>query len=359
MKTLTNLLYNLLISMFIMAFASAFLMPTGALITGLIFFLLGFLPVPSVTGVANEEVIRRIFSKDLQDMLFPPNEFYSSAQVDEGITTDAKIIEIPQDENGEADYIVNPKKLPLEVVTEDDTKKTYESDHIVTKPQLITNLNQALVSYDKRAAKLRKHANTINTQAANRIANAWGPTKGDYIRQTTSADTRPATLTGATGTRKRISKADWLWAFSAMNDLNIPQEGRRVLIPTYMYEDLLYIDDFIDADKLKAQGRLEAGQIGSVLGFSIFMRPQTVVYTEDATPVKKAIGAAVAATDNQAAIFFHNSFVRWAKGIVKAYIDPEDGKWLGGTLNAEVRSGGTIGRNSELGVLALVEDNGA
>jgi hypothetical protein len=356
MKTLTNLLYNLLISLFIAAFASSFLLPAGALITGAIFFLSGFL-VPSMKGTANDEVIRRIFSRELQEMLFPPNEFYTGAQVDEGIVHDADTVEIPQDENGEADYIVNPKKFPLEVTAEEDSKKSYKADHIATKPQLITNLNQALLSYDKRAAKLRKHANTLNTQASNRIANAWGTTKGDYIRQTTSATTRPATLTGTTGNRKRIAKADWIWAFSAMNDLSIPQEGRRVLIPTFMYEDLLYIDDFIDADKLRAQGNLAAGQIGSVLGFAIFMRPQTVVYTEAATPQKKAVGAAVAATDNQAAIFWHPSFVRYAKGAVRAHVDPVDGKWLGGTLNAELRSGGTIGRNSELGVLALVEDN--
>lgn len=308
-------------------------------------------------GVLRDEVISTLFSSDLQEKLYPDNSFYKGAQVDAGAAENDKTVEVPQDEDGEAEVVVNPKVYPLEVISEEDLKKSYDLDLLATKPQLVTDLNQALVSYDKRAAKLRKHANSLNTQVADRIMYAWGPTKADFIRQTTGGTNRVAKAPGATGNRKRIAKEDIFYFFSMFNDLDVPTQGRRMVIPAYMYEDLLLIDEFINGEKLRMRGDLSSGQIGEILGFRVYMRSQTTVYTEAATPVKKAPGAASAVTDNQSALFFHPSFVRYAEGMAKVYINPDRGEYLGTTMNAKVRTGGMISRLSEIGVGALVEDN--
>lgn len=356
MKPIFALIYNLIISLLIGLIAFSVL-GADPFIAAAVVFAFGLIPRYVPKGALRDEVLTTIFSSDLQEKLFPDNSFYKGAQVDTGVAEDADKVEVPQDEDGEADYVENPKKYPLEVVTEEDTKKSYTTVLHATKPQLVTDLNQAIVSYDKRAAKLRKHVKTLNTKIADRIMYEWGPTKSDYIRQTTGNTTRAAKAPGATGNRKRVAKEDVFFFFSLFNDLDVPTEGRRLVIPAYMYEDLLLIDEFINSEKLKMRGDLGAGQIGEILGFRVYMRSKTTVYTEASTPVKKAPGAATAETDNQSALFFHPDFVRYAEGMAKVYINPDQGQYLGTTMNAKVRGGGMISRLSEIGVGVLVEDN--
>jgi hypothetical protein len=353
---LVNLFYNLLVCLFIVAILAPDFGP-AAYFFGLFLFLCGLMPRYTPNGSFRNEVIRTVFSKDLQEKLFPDNSFYKAGQKDEGVDIDAKTVEVPQDEDGEAQYVINPTKFPLESYAEEDKKKTYDVDLLATKPELVTDLNQALVSYDKRGAKLRKHANTLNTLIANRIGYHWSPTKAEFIRQTTGSTNHVASAPGATGNRKRVTKEDMIYFQTMFNDLDIPLDGRRAVFPAHMYEDLLLIPDFVDADKLGKMGAVPSGVIGSIYGFMIYIRSKTTVYTEAATPVKKPIGAAGAATDNLSALFYHPAFVRYAEGNVKLYLNPDQGQYLGGTMNAAVRSGGMISRLSEVGVGALVEDN--
>lgn len=314
---------------------------------------LTLIPSASVGMAARDEVLSRIFSNDLQEKLWPSNEFYSGAQSDPNVALDQESIEIPQDEDGVAQTVVNPKEFPLTTYAEVDTKKTYSTDLIATKPQLVTDLNQMLVSYDKRAAKLRKHQNTLADICAMKIAYSWMTSVAGFKRATTSAEARAASAAGATGTRKRIAKADIFWLMTEFNRLNIPMAGRRLLLNAQMYEDLFTIDEFITSDKLRAPGQLSEGALGRIMGFEVYMRSEVPQVATDGTT--KAYGAATATTDAAAALAFHPSFVRYAQGTPKVYIQADRGEYLGTTMNAAVRCGGTTSRLSELGVLALYE----
>lgn len=359
---LTNLLYNLLITLLI-AFAGTPLIGPSSLAIAALMFIYGLMPIKMMpNGTFRNEVIKRVFSADLQEFLFPNNAFYKGANVDTGVADTAESVEVPQDEDGESEYVVNPTKFPLETVEEDDNKKEYSLDLVATKPQRIGDVNQALLSYDKRSSKLRKHANTLNTQSASRILQAWQPTVADFKRVTTGSTARPAKAPGASGNRKRIAKADVFHFFSMFNDLDIPTNGdgageRRLVIPAYMYEDLLTIDEFINSEKLRMRGDLNAGQIGEILGFKVYMRSRGAIYAPDTVPVLKPIGAASGSTDLQSALFFHTGFVRYAEGLNRLYINPDRGEFLGTTMNAALRTGGMISRLSQKGVGVLVEDN--
>jgi hypothetical protein len=305
------------------------------------------------------EVLSIKFAKQAQERLFPDNSFYQGAQVDEGMATDQTTCEIPQDEDGDAQTVRNPNVFPLQTITEEDKKKSYELDLIATKPQLVTDLNQALVSYDKRAVKMRKHMNSLETELANSILYGWAPTKSGLIKKTTGLVTRDAHAPGATGVRKRVAKNDVLFFMSLFNDANVHNDGRRRLVaPSYMYEDLMIL---IEDQKNGLESKnivVEKGAIGVIYGFQIFMRSRTLTFTNAATPVKKAYNALPDVTDNQGIIFYHPDYVRYAKGNVEAYVNPKQGQFLGGTLNFALRGGGTPSRLSEIGVGALVEDNG-
>ncbi len=307
---------------------------------------------------SNNEVVLSRFASDVQSKLFPDNSFFTGAQVDAGADIDQTAVQIPQDEDGTVETVVNPSSFPLTISAEEDKKLAYSIDLIASKPTLVTDLNQAVISYDKRAAKLKKHTNTLETLVADRILHAWAPTKAARITQTTGTTTRAAHAPGATGVRKRATDDDILTIMSLMNEDNVPMAGRRLIAPAYMYEDLLrLIKDQKNYQETKNL-IVDQGAVGMIYGYSIFLRSSTVVYTEAGLPVKKTAPALPAVTDNQAIIFYHPDFVRYCKGSVKAYISEPKGEYLGSTMNFALRSGGTMSRLSETGVHALVEDNG-
>jgi hypothetical protein len=213
-----------------------------------------------------------------------------------------------------------------------------------------------VVSYDKWAAKLTKHSDTLNMLAADRIAYAWSPTENARIFKTTGSTARTAEAPGATGTRKRLIKEDILKVFSLFNREEVPTSDRRLLISPGMFEDLLLIEEFIDMDRLRMRGDLPAGQIGEVLGFKVFMRSKTTRFNGSAgSPAKIEPATAAATTDSYSALFFHPRFVRFAKGTPMVYINPNQGQYLGTTMNASLRSGGMISRLSQKGTAAIVE----
>ncbi|MFD0997689.1 hypothetical protein ACFQ21_00155 [Ohtaekwangia kribbensis] len=359
MKTISKFLYNLIaISLIasILVFFTGSIYFAGGIAVAL--FLLQFVPDKTPANVLPSEVIRRLFSSDLQERLYPDNSFYAGTQQDTA-AIDVEEIEIPQDEDGEAEVVVNPTQLPLPISIEEDKKKTYGADLLVTKPTAVTYNNQLLVSYDKRAAKLRKHLNSLDRQLAERIMYGWSPSVANFIRQTTGGTTRAATAPGATGTRKRSIEDDWMWAFTLFNTLNIPVEGRRVVVPPTMLEDIIAIKKAYGQGTDSNNQLLAKGAVTELFTFNVFVRSKTQVYTEAATPVKKAIGAATATTDNLAAIFYHTQMVRHIKGDVQVWMDKEPrGEYAGAkAMNAGLRGGGAISRLSEIGVAALVEDN--
>ena len=320
-----------------------------------------------------------LFSSDLQKKLWPENTFINGVQSDPA-ALDATHVEIPQDEDGYVPTVVNPTQWPLPTYTEEDLKKIYRVDELVTKPIMVRDLNQALITYNKRAAKLEKHRMSLEDQAHVRIAYSWQPTKSANIKPTTGNKdkdgnivTRKSSandLAAANGSLNvlTISEADIFWAMTRMNAMGIPQAGRRIIINPFMYEDLFHIDKFISMDTLRQRGQLQDGVMGQIMGFNIYIRSSSegldtgnsgslVSYKADGvTPV--APGATPLATDRGAAIFFHPSYVRYCKGDSRVFIASGEPEYAGATrMNAKLRTGGTISRLSEKGVLALYEGN--
>lgn len=346
--------------MVIASVVAAVFTPGFALAVALVLFFVQFVPRNEVKGALRNEVLKKLFSSDLQQVLWDDNSFYAGAQVDETAWENEET-EIPQDEDGTATVVANPTQLPLPVGIEEDKKKSYKTDQLVTLPTVVTWNNQLLVSYDKRSAKLKKHRLSLEDQIAERILNGWSPTKAEFIRQTTGGTTRPATAPGATGNRKKATEDDFRFIAEKFDRLKIPNDGRRrLLVEPGMKQDVW--------DVMKAYGSgtdfnnflRGEGTLGKLFSFQVILRAFTVRYTEAGTPVKKAVGSANAATDNMASVAFHLDHVRYSKSPVQVWMDPYPKPELAGgmSMNCGVRSGGTMSRLSEKGVFALVEDNG-
>ena len=296
------------------------------------------------------EQLVKLFSKDIQSNLFPDNAFYKQSKLDGGIDVNAQTVQIPQ--SGAAPTVqVNPSSFPLTAAQRVDNVKEYDVDLFATTPIHIRDVNEAVINYSKRADVLRDHISTLNTTIGDNMANAWGNTVTDNILKTTGA-ARPASVSGGAD-KRAITYNDIVSVDELMDIQDIPMEGRNLLVSARMYSDLLKIDEFISIDYANSKAAVN-GAVGTILGFNVFKRSRTLFY--DDTFGKKPFQSAGAATDRDAAIFWHPSFVRRAEGNVDVYSDIKNPLYLGSIFNAAVRNGGMIGRTDEKGVVTLVQE---
>ena len=132
-------------------------------------------------------------------------------------------------------------------------------------------------------------------------------------------------------------------------------EGRVALISADMFSQLT--DDMSATQYRDFSAAYDAknGKLGRLFGFDIYMRSDVVTYDNSATPVKKAVGAASAADDNDAVLCWHINAVERALGEVKFFERIGDPQYYGDIYSLLVRMGSRLRRSDEKGVVAIVQ----
>ena len=305
------------------------------------------------------------FSAELQKQLFPDNEFYKKSRTETGIGASVESVDIPVAGNVGAAKSGEPETLPLQIKAREDSVKNYIVEPIYTDPYIVTNEESIVLNYNKLTDLASSLAMSVNTRAADIAAVNWGATLATNIAQMTGT-ARTTNVTGTTGTRKGIAKNDMLNVRRVFNRMQLPNRGRGSiygLLTPDMVDDIMKIPEFVDADKTGELSKLLAGEIGFIAGINLMMRTSDngsagLMYSEAATPVKRTIDEALAATDNAAAIFWHISMVRHAEGHAKSIINRNVAGYNGATIIENiVRFGATFDRPDQKGIFALVEDN--
>jgi hypothetical protein len=349
---LSSLLYNLIVCLVVAAVLSM-VSTTGAIVVSSLLFITGFIPRKMEIGILKNEVIVTLFSNDLQENLYPANEFYKACNVDPGVAIDKATVEVPQAGTPPA-VIKNPQTLPVPARIRADDKKSYDVDMYVTEPDIVTDVNQAIVSYDKRSAILKDHVSVLNTRIADELMYLFSPSLSSNIKRTSGTGNTGSLYAGMTGTRKEITYQDIIDVATLMDRMEIPDDGqRRVLLYTDQVAEIKKIAEFRDFDKSGVVGQLASGAIGKLQGFTVYKRSRSPLFTTGA--VKKTFGAAVGATDHISALFFHPSFLRYAEGAVKIYYEAGKVGYQGDMMNAAIRGGGMISRLDQKGVISLVQ----
>jgi hypothetical protein len=308
------------------------------------------------------EVTKTLFSRELQKNLFPDNAFYKMSKLDGGVEPDVNIVEIPQS-GGVPDISVNPTTFPLPISSRTDNKVSYNVDYIASNPTVVNDVNELILSYSKKQDVLEDHAMQLNSVIAEHIGISWCPSTLSVAnaRQTTGTTSRAANASlGLTGNRKQVTLADLAYMQYMFDNDNIPEQERYALFPASMYNDLVQLDGYLTYTGNDFKDLLAKGFVGEIYGFKVMKRSKAVVYSENAalgSIVKRAYGASLSVTDNEAAIFWHKSFVRRAEGNVKVYINSGVAEYQGDVFSAYLRAGGTAGRTDGKGVGILLQDN--
>lgn len=294
------------------------------------------------------EQLKKLFSKEIQENLFPANEFYTQSIQDSTSSPDVGIVQIPQ--SGASPVVISsPSSFPLTAAQRTDDVVEYSLTHLATTPTHILNVNEAVLSYSKRESVLFNHKETLNTAVAGLLATSWAKTGTSNIL-TTTGGSRASSFGGAA--KKAVVYADILNLKKQFDRDNIGVDGRCMLVSPEMHEDMLKIEEFISFDFNNKKPIVE-GAIGYILGFSVFMRSRSVVY--DNANAKIAYTATPATTDRDSILAWQKNYVRRAMSSVRVYLDIDNPLYLGSILSAELRAGGTKGRTDAKGCYSLVQ----
>lgn len=308
-------------------------------------------------SVLSDAAIKTLFARTVEEQLFPKNEFFlksvDDAQFVVESDTGAKVVYpiAGTNPNTEKDRAI----LPAPITKRTDDSNEYDLSEFTTDPTLIGHTESLIVNYSKRASVLRNHVETLNTRIADHFAGIWLPDGATNIVRT-SGDNRTAGAPSATGTRKKVTETDIISIAEVMDRMSVPHEGRFCLLPADMMADLRGVDNFKRQDAY-GNSNIPDGVIARIHGFWVMSREYVGVYDNTGTPVKKAYGAAGAATDHMAGLFWNDKFVTRAKSGVKSFIDEDKPEYYGSIFSFLVRAGGKI-RKDKKGVVALVQTTG-
>lgn len=356
MKKLNALAALLFTAIMALLISNIFGLPFLPIAGGLL--LLSFLPKQK--GVAFMALEVEIWKNDIIENLYKNNQFAQMAVNADQFVVAGKIVHIPV--AGAASAVnKNVTSFPVTAVKRSDTEILYSLDSFYSTPRHIEQIEKYQLSYDKRSSVMGEDRSNLIQTAMDSLLFRWSPAAANVI--VTLGTAGDASIAGATGTRKKFTKAAFMDVKKRFDRNNIANDGRVALLTADHYND--FLDSLSDNERTEV-GRvanLATGVVGQYLGFTIMMRSQVVRYREVAdvwTPIDEGAADYAASTktgDSAASLFWQQFQVERALGEVDVFDNPRQAEYYGDIYSMLLRLGGRIRRAS--GVYAVVEDLGA
>lgn len=217
------------------------------------------------------------------------------------------------------DVLINNTTYPIPLQALDDADIAIQLDKFQTKVTPITDDELYAVSYDKMSRVKESHGNSIKDGKFKKAAHS-------FCANSNSTKTPVLSTTGGrdpeTG-RKKMTTGDLLRMKRAMDSLNVPNTGRRLVLCNDHVNDLLETDQ-----RFKEQYNIDRnnGTVGRLYGFDIYEFSNNPLYTTGG--VKKSVFATAGTGEFQCSFAFYTQRVFKATGSTKMYFseastDPE------------------------------------
>ena len=302
-----------------------------------------------------------VWENHIEGNLFKNNEFILSS-VDAGEYVMAGVVVHIPTAGNKANVVKNRSSLPATTTTRTDTDITYPLDVYTTDPIVITDAENFGLTYNKRESVLMEHEASLNDAIGDNLLVNWAPTTNIYRTtgipnndESAAPVSSAAYTTGATGSRLKFGLYDLAQIALKMDKANIPANDRYGILDPNMYQQL--VAD-MTATKYRDFSQVynpATNTIMDVMGFKLYKRSNVLIYDNSGTPLVKAVGAASAADDNAAGLFWQKYGLERAKGTIKIFERLDDPTYYGSLYSFMVRMGGRLRRASEENVIAVVQ----
>ncbi len=297
---------------------------------------------------------KEVWVRDIQEQLFAGKSEFLRMSTSHDEFVEDKTVHVPQ-----AGTIPGATKnraiVPAVIKKRTDTDLSYNLDDYTTDPIYIDDIDEIQTSYAKRESVLKQHVNVLKDRLALETLHDWSTdsTAANQIR-TTGVAVNTNLPPGAAGTRNKLTVADLASVAKVLDEANVPDDGRVLILPPAMYYEIFTINDLIKSD-IAGKLTLPEGVAGRILGFDVIKRNGTVIYDDTGTPILKAVGAASAGDDNFGGLAWHPEFVSFAKGAIKMFDNIDDPTLYGSVYSALVLAAGKKLRSDEAGIVNLIQ----
>ena len=297
-----------------------------------------------------------IWANDIKENLFANNEFVTMS-VDQSAFAANKVVHIPQ-AGTNPNVEVNRSVLPAVAAERTDTELTYLLNEFTTDPIVVRDVDEIQTSYNKRQSVLQSHMDAMNDRIGDQTAFDWavsGAPQASQVVRTSGAASSDALAPSATGTRKALDRKDVRNMARIFDNQNVPSNDRFLLLNSDMFYQL-FDDTVLLSRDFMEKSSLEKGVITELYGFKIMKRSKVVIYDNAADPVKKAIGAAGAISDNLGCLAWQRSSVSRALEGVKTFGDEDKPEWYGSIFSAMAIFGAAKLRADLAGIGAIIQE---
>jgi hypothetical protein len=342
---LSSMLFNLLVAVGI-AMASGFSV-FAIMVFGLIASLV------ANPGGLQMAIQKEIWINSIVEGLFANDSFLSKAfNADEFVNN--KTVHIPN-AGIPSSVTKNRSSFPAAVTSRTDVDLTFSLDEYTTDPIKISNAESVELSYSKRESVIKQDKAALINAVGNDFTFKWSPAS-TYSSRTTGAAV-VAHTPSATGNRKAFTKDDVLNVMNKFNAQDVAQENRYMLVDAVMYGQLLASLTTQESMAFHSQVDVANGVLGKIHSFNIMMRSKAARYTT--ALAAKDWNTAGAATDNAAAIAWHENSVCRALGATEMFDNVSDPQYYGDIYSFLLRAGGRPMRNDVAGLWAVIQDTSA
>jgi hypothetical protein len=308
-----------------------------------------------------------VWQRDIEETVFPINSFIKKS-VDHSAYIHALKVHVPNS-GLFANVQLNRSSFPGTIAQRTDVDNSYNMGQYSTDPILIPDIDQFQISYDKRKSLLSQFTKGLESVIGNQTAYAWSPSASTMgvtrIIRTTGALDTTALASGATGSRSAVTLNDITNVKAILDNDNVPAEGRYLLMPWSMYNEILNITN-VNQFLSYGSAILPSGVVNKLMGFNILCRPTVSTYLTGSTPVLQTIDGngnptATNTTDNMACLAWHEDAVSNAIGKTDIFYQENNPAYYGSIFSALVYQGAaklygnSTGPRGSIGVAAIVQ----
>lgn len=204
--------------------------------------------------------------------------------------------------------LIDNSTYPINSSQRDDDNTPVSLKKLETENTIITDDELYALTYDKKSSVRESHMNALKSATIKLAAHALAPEEDD-------SDTPVIETTGeAVNGRLRLTPQDLVAFKERIDQLEIPMDGRILLLSSEHVNDLLLVDQvFRDRYSNTQSGRV----LKSIYGFDVYESLHTPRF--DSSLEKVAYGASFNPTDKNASVFFSTLNAFKAMGSVNMY----------------------------------------
>ncbi len=311
--------------------------------------------------MSNQRALKRVLTKELNPFLFPKNDYIAGNAMFDNQGADADVVIV--NESQELPKVIeNQTVFPLPINSTEHAHKSYEIDTHRTEATYVEDVDELLTNFSVRSNELQKHANVQKTQYFDKIAYLWAQDGSASLQRTTGPNSALAINGTMTGSRKSMTRADWIQLIATHAKKEVPTEGLVALVDEAMYWDIINTAGFTQFDLTGKVDPVRGGTlIGELLGVKIYKRNGVPFYSADATTKINYInndGSRRRPNGDEclSVMMWHPAFVRYSLGNEKVYVNVDDAQYQGSYMSTKLRVGASRSRLDNIGVEMLVQE---